>query len=73
MVVKEHVFMLNYSAWIDLHCAHNSGGFARAAKDDGIRDVFETFHSLFLSLFVNDMIPGDADLITWEKEREVSI
>ena len=67
---------LNFNQWLaDRKLqAHDSGGFARAAKDDGIRDVFNVdCRGQDEVMLVNEMIPGDADLITWEKEREVSI
>ena len=54
--------------------ARGSGGFASAAKDDGIRDVsnVDRMGKDEVTL-VNEMIQGVADLITWEKEPEVFI
>ena len=50
------------------------GGSVHAAMDDGIRDVFNVdCRGQDEVMLVNDMIPGDADLIAWEKEQEVSI
>merc|ERR1712151_1425947 len=47
------------------------GGFASAAKDDGIRDVsnVDRMGKDEVTL-VNEMIQGVADLIVWEKELE---
>ena len=54
--------------------AHDTGGFAHAAKDDGIRDVLNVdCRGQDEVMLMNEMIPGDADLIAWEKEQEVSI
>merc|ERR1712054_171135 len=51
--------------------ARGSGGFASAAKDDGIRDVsnVDRMGKDEVTL-VNEMIQGVADLIKWEKELE---
>jgi creatine kinase len=51
--------------------ARGSGGFASAAKDDGIRDVsnVDRMGKDEVTL-VNEMIKGVADLIKWEKELE---
>merc|ERR1712100_905483 len=51
--------------------ARGSGGFASAAKDDGIRDVsnVDRMGKDEVTL-VNEMIKGVADLINWEKELE---
>ena len=54
--------------------AHDTGGFAHAAKDDGIRDVLNVdCRGQDEVMLMNEMIPGDADLITWEKEHEKCI
>merc|ERR1712176_1610070 len=51
--------------------ARGSGGFASAAKDDGIRDVsnVDRMGKDEVTL-VNEMIQGVADLIKWEKELD---
>eukprot|EP00928_Gymnodinium_smaydae_P063711 TRINITY_DN47209_c0_g1_i1.p1 TRINITY_DN47209_c0_g1~~TRINITY_DN47209_c0_g1_i1.p1 ORF type:complete len:419 (-),score=95.41 TRINITY_DN47209_c0_g1_i1:237-1493(-) len=51
--------------------ARGSGGFASAAKDDGIRDVsnVDRMGKDEVTL-VNEMIQGVADLIEWEKKLE---
>merc|ERR1719160_281314 len=51
--------------------ARGSGGFASAAKDDGIRDVsnVDRMGKDEVTL-VNEMIAGVAELIEWEKELE---
>merc|ERR1712151_167973 len=51
--------------------ARGSGGFASAAKDDGIRDVsnVDRMGKDEVTL-VNEMIKGVAELIEWEKELE---
>merc|ERR1719284_1107540 len=51
--------------------ARGSGGFASAAKDDGIRDVsnVDRMGKDEVTL-VNEMIQGVADLVKWEKELE---
>merc|ERR1711998_248462 len=51
--------------------ARGSGGFASAAKDDGIRDVsnVDRMGKDEVTL-VNEMIAGVAGLIKWEKELE---
>merc|ERR1712130_358713 len=51
--------------------ARGSGGFASAAKDDGIRDVsnVDRMGKDEVTL-VNEMIKGVADLIEWEKQLE---
>merc|ERR1740138_1044315 len=51
--------------------ARGSGGFASAAKDDGIRDVsnVDRMGKDEVTL-VNEMIKGVAELIAWEKELE---
>jgi len=53
--------------------ARGSGGFASAAKDDGIRDVsnVDRMGKDEVTL-VNEMIQGVADLIKWEKQLEAS-
>jgi len=51
--------------------ARGSGGFASAAKDDGIRDVSNVDRMGKDEVeLVNEMIQGVADLIAWEKELE---
>jgi creatine kinase len=51
--------------------ARGSGGFASAAKDDGIRDVSNVDRmGKDEATLVNEMIQGVADLIKWEKELE---
>jgi creatine kinase len=51
--------------------ARGSGGFASAAKDDGIRDVSNVDRMGKDEVqLVNEMIKGVADLIAWEKELE---
>merc|ERR1711959_788334 len=51
--------------------ARGSGGFASAAKDDGIRDVsnVDRMGKDEVTL-VNEMIKGVAELIEWEKQLE---
>merc|ERR1712004_737803 len=51
--------------------ARGSGGFASAAKDDGIRDVsnVDRMGKDEVTL-VNEMIIGVSDLIQWEKDLE---
>merc|ERR1719316_928033 len=51
--------------------ARGSGGFASAAKDDGIRDVsnVDRMGKDEVTL-VNEMIKGVADLIKWEKQLD---
>merc|ERR1712063_27983 len=51
--------------------ARGSGGFASAAKDDGIRDVsnVDRMGKDEVTL-VNEMIQGVADLLEWEKKLE---
>merc|ERR1739848_115926 len=51
--------------------ARGSGGFASAAKDDGIRDVsnVDRMGKDEVTL-VNEMIIGVAELIEWEKQLE---
>merc|ERR1712048_1276452 len=51
--------------------ARGSGGFASAAKDDGIRDVsnVDRMGKDEVTL-VNEMIQGVADLIDWERQLE---
>merc|ERR1739848_574001 len=51
--------------------ARGSGGFASAAKDDGVRDVsnVDRMGKDEVTL-VNEMIQGVADLIEWEKQLE---
>merc|ERR1712066_1043897 len=51
--------------------ARGSGGFASAAKDDGVRDVsnVDRMGKDEVTL-VNEMIKGVQDLIEWEKELE---
>jgi len=53
--------------------ARGSGGFASAAKDDGIRDVsnVDRMGKDEVTL-VNEMIAGVGKLIEWEKELEKS-
>merc|ERR1719261_1254465 len=51
--------------------ARGSGGFASAAKDDGVRDVSNVDRMGKDEVqLVNEMIQGVADLIKWEKELE---
>jgi creatine kinase len=51
--------------------ARGSGGFASAAKDDGIRDVSNVDRMGKDEVqLVNEMITGIIDLIAWEKELE---
>merc|ERR1739848_46292 len=54
--------------------ARGSGGFASAAKDDGIRDVsnVDRMGKDEVTL-VNEMIIGVYDLIAWEKELEAKL
>merc|ERR1739845_288445 len=53
--------------------ARGSGGFASAAKDDGIRDVSNVDRmGKDEVVLVNEMIEGVAKLIEWEKELEKS-
>merc|ERR1711904_32801 len=63
----------NFKKWCADRClqARGSGGFASAAKDDGIRDVsnVDRMGKDEVTL-VNEMIQGVADLIKWEKELE---
>jgi len=51
--------------------ARGSGGFASAAKDDGVRDVSNVDRMGKDEVqLVNEMIQGVADLVKWEKELE---
>merc|ERR1712226_1429522 len=51
--------------------ARGSGGFASAAKDDGIRDVSNVDRMGKDEVqLVNEMISGVTELINWEKELE---
>merc|ERR1712000_461692 len=51
--------------------ARGSGGFASAAKDDGIRDVSNVDRmGKDEATLVNEMIKGVAELIEWEKKLE---
>merc|ERR1711957_437463 len=51
--------------------ARGSGGFASAAKDDGIRDVSNVDRMGKDEVqLVNEMIQGVTDLIEWEKKLE---
>merc|ERR1712125_233792 len=63
----------NFKKWLADRSlqARGSGGFASAAKDDGIRDVsnVDRMGKDEVTL-VNEMIQGVADLIKWEKELE---
>merc|ERR1712107_190741 len=63
----------NFKQWCaERHLqARGSGGFASAAKDDGIRDVsnVDRMGKDEVTL-VNEMIDGVAKLIEWEKELE---
>merc|ERR1711904_446717 len=63
----------NFKKWCDDRKlqARGSGGFASAAKDDGIRDVsnVDRMGKDEVTL-VNEMVKGVADLIEWEKELE---
>merc|ERR1719284_1552467 len=63
----------NFKAWCAERSlqARGSGGFASAAKDDGIRDVsnVDRMGKDEVTL-VNEMIAGVAELIKWEKELE---
>merc|ERR1712014_345056 len=63
----------NFKSWLAERSlqARGSGGFASAAKDDGIRDVsnVDRMGKDEVTL-VNEMIQGVADLIEWEKELE---
>jgi len=62
-----------FKKWCADRClqARGSGGFASAAKDDGIRDVSNVDRmGKDEATLVNEMIQGVADLITWEKELE---
>merc|ERR1739849_31811 len=65
----------NFKAWCaerNLQ-ARGSGGFASAAKDDGIRDVSNVDRmGKDEVVLVNEMIEGVAKLIDWEKELEKS-
>merc|ERR1711937_464639 len=62
-----------FKKWCADRClqARGSGGFASAAKDDGIRDVsnVDRMGKDEVTL-VNEMIQGVIDLIAWEKELE---
>merc|ERR1739845_222612 len=65
----------NFKSWLaerNLQ-ARGSGGFASAAKDDGIRDVsnVDRMGKDEVTL-VNEMIKGVADLIEWEKQLEAA-
>merc|ERR1712025_934278 len=63
----------NFKKWLADRSlqARGSGGFASAAKDDGIRDVsnVDRMGKDEVTL-VNEMIQGVADLIKWEKELD---
>merc|ERR1712137_1239519 len=63
----------NFKKWCDDRKlqARGSGGFASAAKDDGIRDVsnVDCMGKDEVTL-VNEMIQGVAAVIEWEKELE---
>merc|ERR1712063_6643 len=63
----------NFKKWLADRSlqARGSGGFASAAKDDGIRDVsnVDRMGKDEVTL-VNEMIKGVSDLIKWEKELE---
>jgi len=63
----------NFKKWLADRSlqARGSGGFASAAKDDGIRDVSNVDRmGKDEATLVNEMIKGVADLIAWEKELE---
>merc|ERR1711993_224880 len=63
----------NFKKWLADRSlqARGSGGFASAAKDDGIRDVSNVDRMGKDEVqLVNEMIQGVADLVAWEKELE---
>ncbi len=67
---------LNFKQWLaDRKLqAHDSGGFASAAKDDGIRDVVNADRrGKDEGMLVNELIQGVTDLIPWEKDQAVFI
>jgi len=62
-----------FKKWCADRClqARGSGGFASAAKDDGIRDVSNVDRMGKDEVeLVNEMIKGVKDLVAWEKELE---
>jgi creatine kinase len=63
----------NFKKWLAERSlqARGSGGFASAAKDDGIRDVSNVDRmGKDEATLVNEMIKGVAELIEWEKKLE---
>merc|ERR1712232_579871 len=63
----------NFKKWLADRSlqARGSGGFASAAKDDGIRDVSNVDRmGKDEATLVNEMIKGVADLVAWEKQLE---